>query len=99
MRTVDEKSIFAKWVEDNCFIDWEGDSFDEMQKESKSMADELEKMFTTLETKVRADERQKVLGLAIELAGDVYEGSDWKTGRQSLVDELRTKLNQLKEAK
>lgn len=64
MTTVEEKSIFEKWVEDNVFKnweDWEYTDFRIIDEEAKRMAGELEKMFTTLETKVREEERQKVL--------------------------------------
>ena len=46
------------------------------------------KLFSTLEKRVREDERQKILLEVKRLAGDVYDKSSWHTGRQALVDEL-----------
>jgi hypothetical protein len=49
-------------------------------------------MFTTLETKVRADERQKVLRevcIALNGTGTEYDMENW-------ISDLQAKLNQLK---
>lgn len=64
-------------------------------EESRQMCDEFA---LTLATALE-EQRKQVLDEVEKLVGDIYDGSDWHTGRHALVDELRTKLNQLKRGK